>query len=118
MAHVPLSSTHEVFMVGPQKKHRTERGEAEMLFFITVVVIAAVISGAMWTFGWVRETKDARVERIDRARIDRNKPAPFVVRTDPGEYYITCQKPLWSLLSKELPCEILEESYRELELRP
>lgn len=89
-----------------------------MLFFITVVVIAAVISGAMWTFGWVRETKDARVERIDRARMDRHKPAPFVVRADPGEYYVTCQKPVWSLLSKEAPCEILEESYRELELRP
>lgn len=95
-----------------------EAGEAEVLLFVTILVICCVISGSLWLFGWVRETKDDKVDRRLVAQVARQTPAPFVPRLDPGEYYASCKKPIWSALSSDAPCQILPESYRELEITP
>ena len=52
------------------------------------------------------------------AQLKRNEKAPFLPKLDPGEYYTTCSKPLWAVLQTEFSCQILPESYRELEVMP
>ncbi|MEY4669152.1 MAG: hypothetical protein RL518_1851 [Pseudomonadota bacterium] len=104
-----------------QKLYRSKKGqegEAEILLFITVLVICGLISGGLAVFEWVRETKDGKVDRRLAAQIARQTPAPFVPRLDPGEYYASCRKPLWAALSSDAPCDVEEESYRELEIIP
>lgn len=97
-----------------------QKGEAEILLFITVIVACCVLSAAMWLLGWVRETKNAKVDRRALAAIAANAKdkAPFVPKIDPGEYYVTCGKSLTSLVNQSMSCEILSESYRELEVIP
>jgi hypothetical protein len=93
-----------------------EKGEAEVLLFLTALLICGLISGSLWLLGWVRQTKHARVDRHVIALNARNQQAPFVPRLDPGEFYATCEKKLWAPLSREVSCEVLPESYRELEI--
>ena len=100
------------------RSKRGQKGEAEVLLFVTVLVVCCVISGALWLFGWVKDTKDDKVDRRIAAQIARQTPAPFVPPLDPGEYYASCGKSLWNALSSDAPCEILPESYRELEITP
>jgi hypothetical protein len=88
------------------------------MFFITVLAICGVISGGLWLFGWVREKKDNKVAQRALAQLRRNETAPFLPKLDPGEYYTTCSKPLWAVLQTEFSCDILPESYRELEVMP
>jgi len=95
-----------------------QRGEAEVLLFITVLVVCCLISGALWVFGWVKESKDSKVDRRLAAYVARQTPAPFVPPLDPGEFYVSCQKPLWAALSSDAPCGILPESFREREITP
>lgn len=102
----------------PYRSKAGQEGEAEALLFITVLAICGVISGALWLFGWVKETKDGKVDRRLAAQVARQTPAPFVPRLDPGEFYVSCQKPAWAALSSDAPCEILPESFRELEITP
>jgi len=95
-----------------------QKGEAEVLLFVTVLVICGIISGSLWLFGWVKDTKDAKVDRRLAAYVARQTPAPFVPPPDPGEYYVSCKKSLIAPLSSTASCEILPESYRELEIVP
>jgi hypothetical protein len=105
-------------MIRTRENRGSEKGEAEIMFFATVLVICGLISGALWLFGWVRQTKDSKVERHAIARMKRSEPAPFVPKLDPGEYYAKCGKTLWSALTTEVSCDILPESYREFEAMP
>jgi hypothetical protein len=100
------------------RSKRGQEGEAEAMLFITVLVICGLISGALWLFGWVRETKDGKVDRRLAAQAARQTPAPLVPRLDPGEYYVSCEKQLWAPLSTGAPCTVLPESYREVEIVP
>jgi hypothetical protein len=100
------------------RSKRGQEGEAEVLLFVTVLVICGLVSGALWLFGWVKDTKDGKVERRLAAQIARQTPAPFVPPLDPGEYYASCAKPLWKVLSNGASCQIQPESYRELEIIP
>ena len=100
------------------RSKRGQEGEAEILLFVTVLVICCSISGALWLFGWVKDSKDGKVARRLAAQVARQTPAPFVPPLDPGEYYASCGKSLWSALSSDAPCEILAESYRELDMIP
>ena len=100
------------------RRKQNEKGEAEVLFFATVLVIVGLISAALWIFGWVRETKDARVDANRVAAAARRTPAPFVPRLDPGEYYVSCKKSALTIVSGDASCDILEESYREREVHP
>jgi hypothetical protein len=109
---------HKVSMNKLYRSKRGQEGEAEVLLFVTVLVICCLISGALWVFGWVKDTKDGKVDRRFAAQIARQTPAPLVPRLDPGEFYVSCAKPLWGALATEAPCEILPESYRELDIAP
>lgn len=100
------------------KQKHDQKGEAEVLFFVTVLVIVGIISGALWIFGWVKDTKNARVDASHIAAAARRTPAPFVPRLDPGEYYVSCKKSALTVLSGDAPCEILDESYRERDVHP
>ena len=100
------------------RSKRGQEGEAEVLLFVTVLVICGLVSGALWLFGWVKETKDGKVDRRLAAQSARQTPAPFVPRLDPGEYYASCAKPLWRVLWSDASCQIEPESYRELEIIP
>ena len=102
----------------PYRSKSAQKGEVEGLLFITVLVICGLISGSLWLFGWVKETKDSKVDRRLVAQFARQTPAPFAPPLDPGEYYVSCKKPLWAALSSDAPCSILPESYRELEITP
>jgi hypothetical protein len=102
----------------PYRSKATEKGEAEILLFATVLVICCLISGSLWLFGWVKDSKDGKVDRRLAAQIARQTPAPFVPLLDPGEYYASCTKPVWAALSSDAPCAILPESFRELEITP
>jgi hypothetical protein len=100
------------------RSKRGQEGEAEILLFVTVLEICCLISGALWLFGWVKDNKDGKVDRRLAAQVARLTPAPFVPRLDPGEYYASCGKSVWGALSSDTPCEILPESYRELDITP
>lgn len=100
------------------RSKRGQKGEAEILLFATVLVICCVISGSLWVFGWVKRTKDDKVDRRMAAQIARLTPAPFIPPLDPGEYYASCGKSVWNALSSDAPCQVLPESYRELEITP
>ena len=105
-------------MIRSYRERGTQKGEAEILFFVIVLVICGLISGSLWLFGWVREKKDLKVHNRFMAQLKRNEKAPFLPKLDPGEYYTTCSKPLWAVLQTEFSCQILPESYRELVVMP
>lgn len=100
------------------RPNRSERGEAEILFFGVVLIIFSLISGTLYVLQWVRTTKDGRVRAAQEARLAKLKPTPFSLRQDPGEYIAHCQKDPWALLQKKVPCEVMAESYAELYLLP
>lgn len=105
-------------MIKPYRSKAAQKGEAEVLLFATVLVVCCLISGALWLFGWVKDSKDSKVDRRLAAHVARQTAAPFVPPLDPGEYYVTCTKPLWAALSSDASCTILPESFRELEITP
>ena len=100
------------------RKKQSQKGEAEVLFFVTVLAIVGVISVALWILGWVKDTKNARVDASHISAAARRTPAPFVPRLDPGEYYVSCKKSATTIVGGNADCEILEESYREREVHP
>lgn len=106
----------------PMKKtsrhNRSERGEAEILFFGVVLIVFSLISGSLYILHWVRTTKNARVQAAQDTHIAKLKPTPFSVRKDPGEYLAHCQKDPWALLQTHIPCDVMPESYGELYLMP
>ena len=114
----PYARPSRLIMIKPYRSKAGQKGEAEILLFATVWVVCCLISGALWLFGWVKDSKDGKVDRRLAAQIARQSPAPFVPRLDPGEYYVSCTKPLWAALSSDASCAILPESYRELEITP
>ena len=98
-------------MVRSSRKKRSERGEAEMGFFMVVLVIAGIISAALAILHWVKQTKDDRVER--RWKITR---VDSKVKRQPGMYVAVCDRPLWKILSGTMQCSIDPDSYVEKEL--
>ena len=100
------------------RSKRSERGEAEILFFGVVFLIFSALSGGLYILHWFKSTKDARVRAIHDARVARLKPTPFSVHPDPGEYLAHCQKEPWSLLQTTIACDVMPESYGELYLMP
>ena len=112
------TGTARLVMNKPYYSKAGQKGEAEALLFITVIVLCGLVSGSLWLFDWVKDSKNSKVDRRIAAQIARQTPAPFVPALDPGEYYVSCTKPLWAALESNAPCAILSESYRELEITP
>ena len=118
MTGAPNIVTYKVSMKKLYRSKRGQEGEAEVLLFFTVLAICCLISGALWLLGWVKNSKDDKVDRRHAAHVARLTPAPFIPPLDPGEYYVSCEKPVWGALSSDAPCNILPESFRELEITP
>lgn len=100
------------------RNKRTQKGEAEVLVFGIVVLIAGLISGTFWVLQWVKENKYAeREERRKMALAERTK-GPFKPRRDPAEYIVHCEKPGWLVMQTKYPCTVTPESYGEIFLMP
>ena len=104
---------------GPSlKDKRFQKGEAEVLVFGIVVLIAGLISGTFWVLQWVKENKyNEREERRKIALAQRMK-GPFKPRRDPAEYLVHCEKSGWLVMQTQYPCEVMPESYGEIFLMP
>lgn len=100
------------------RNKRSQKGEAEVLVFGIVVLIAGLISGTFWVLQWVKENKyNEREERRKMALAQRTK-GPFKPRRDPAEYLVHCQKSGWLVMQTKYPCEVMPESYGEIFLMP
>jgi hypothetical protein len=97
---------------------RGQRGEAEMMIFGIVVVVALLFSGTVWLLTWIKHNKYSEREARKLAAIMEKRASQFSGRRDPAEYLVFCDKPAWSLLQTKYHCEILPESYGELFLMP
>jgi hypothetical protein len=107
--------------VKPQRHYRSKRsqkGEAELMVFGVVVVIAALISGTLYVLHWVKNNKYSEREARRRASIEEKRANRWSGRRDPAEYVVLCDKPGWALLQTRYNCSVLPESYGELFLRP
>jgi hypothetical protein len=100
------------------RSKRSQRGEAELLFFGIIVIVAALISGTVWVLQWVKQNKHAEREARRMAALAERYKGPFKPRRDPAEYLAHCQKSGWFVLQTKYPCEVLPESYGELFLMP
>jgi tRNA G18 (ribose-2'-O)-methylase SpoU len=100
------------------RSKRSQKGEAELMVFGVVVVIAALISGTVYVLGWVKQNKYSEREKRRRAAIEEKLANRWSGRRDPAEYVALCDKPAWALLQTRYKCDILPESYGELFLRP
>jgi len=95
-----------------------QRGEAELMVFGLVVVVAVLFSGSVWILTWVKQNKHSEREARRLAAIQEKKASEFSGRRDPAEYLVFCDKPAWAILQTKYNCEILPESYGELFLTP
>jgi hypothetical protein len=100
-----------------RSKH-SQKGEAELLTFGIVVLIAALISGTFWILGWIKQNKYIEREARRKAALAEKYKGPFKPRRDPAEYLAHCQKSGWLILKTDYPCEVKPESYGELFLMP
>lgn len=95
---------------------RSQAGEGELAIFGIAVVICALVSGALFTFNWVKDTKNGKLDARRQAAIEKLKSKEkIIVRKDPDAYYVSCKKSLWKALEKKVSCEITPDSYGELE---
>lgn len=95
-----------------------QRGEAELMLFVTVLAVCGLISAALYGVGFMRQKKIARSDHYHAAVAARGTPAPFAPALDPGEYYATCERKGWAPFAKNTSCDVLEESYREYDAMP
>jgi len=100
------------------RSKRGQRGEAEMMAFGIVVVLAVLFSGTVWILTWVKNNKYSERQARKRAAMLAKLESQFSGRRDPAEYLVFCDKPAWSLLQTKYNCEVLPESYGELFLMP
>jgi hypothetical protein len=112
-----MSSSHTKEAHEQRKKSR-EKGEAELMFFGVIVIICGIISGTLFILNWVKDSKNAKVEAHQYARMYRMTPTPFSSRPDPAAYLATCNKQPWQVLQTTVPCEVMPESYGEIYLAP
>lgn len=96
------------------RSKRSQRGEAEVLTFGIVVIIAGLISGTLWILQWVKQNKYSEREARKKAMLAQRYKGPFKPRRDPAEYLTLCKKPLWQILRTDYKCDILPESYGEI----
>jgi len=94
------------------QKRKSQAGEAEMGFFLIVVIICGLVSGTLLVLQWVRNTKNARLHGY----ADKKHIEVKVAHKYPGEFVAECQKPLWAALSTSMPCSIEPWSYPEKRL--
>lgn len=100
------------------RSKRTERGEAELLVFGIVLVVAGLISGTIFVIEWVKKNKYSEREAQQKLELAEKAKRHVKPRRDPAEYIALCKKPGWTLLQTKYPCEVLPESYGELFLMP
>ncbi len=100
------------------KSQRSQKGEAEVLVFGIVVLIAALVSGTFWVLQWVKENKYAEHEARRKLALANRIKGPFKPRRDPAEYVVHCQKSGWLVMQTKYPCDVLPESYGEIFLMP
>jgi hypothetical protein len=95
---------------------KSQAGEGELATFGLAVLACALLSGAIFAFNWVKDTKNGRLDARRQAAIDKLKSKDKIsVNKDPDAYYVSCKKSLWQALQKNAPCEISPYSYGELE---
>jgi len=111
MKHSPHSNR-------PWRNKRSQKGEAEVLVFGIVVLIAGLISGTFWVLQWVKENKYADQEARRKMALAEQNKGPFKPRRDPAEYIVHCEKPGWLVMQTKYPCAVLPESYGEIFLMP
>jgi len=100
------------------RNKRTQKGEAEVLVFGIVVLIAGLISGTFWILQWVKENKYAEQEAKRKMALAERTKGPFKARRDPAEYIVHCEKPGWLVMQTKYPCAVMPESYGEIFLMP
>lgn len=100
------------------RNKRTQKGEAEFLFFGIVVVVAGLISGTLYVLHWVKNNKYAERQARKLALIEARKSGKYSGRRDPAEYLVHCDKSAWALLQTKYECSVMPESYGELFLMP
>lgn len=95
---------------------RSQAGEGELALFGIAVVVCALISGALFTFNWFKDTKNGKLDARRQAAIDKLKSKEkFVASKDPDAYYVSCKRSLWQALNKNESCQITPYSYGELD---
>jgi hypothetical protein len=97
------------------KSKRSQAGEGELYFFGIVVVVCALISGSLFVFNWFKDTKDEKLDARRQAQIKKRTPTKFVAPKDPDAYFVSCKKKLWQALNSDVSCDVMPESYGELE---
>ena len=100
------------------RSKRSQKGEAEVLLFGIVVLIAALISGTFWVLQWVKNNKYNEREARRKAALSERTKGPFKPRRDPAEYLVHCDKSGWLVMQTKYPCEVMPESYGEIFLMP
>ena len=53
----------------------TQRGEGEVHFFLLVLIATGLFSGAVWLFGWIKDTKNAR--HYPREMLEEDLPSKY-----------------------------------------
>lgn len=100
------------------RNKRSQKGEAELMIFGIVVILAGLISGTLYVLQWVKNNKYSEREARRLAAIEAKKSSKFSGRRDPAEYVVLCDKPGWALLQTKYECKVLPQSYGELFLLP
>jgi hypothetical protein len=97
--------------------HRRQAGEAEVGFFLIVVIVCALVSGGVFLLDWIKDSKDAKIRGEYRQKqleaLERKQRPP----RDPGSYLAHCQKPPWGWFAVSTPCSLVRESFVEVELQ-
>ena len=101
-----------------RRNKRSEKGEAELMFFGIVLVICALISGSLMILNWIKETKEDRLREARDIKIARAKATPFSPRPDPDAYVAHCSKGGWTVLQTNYSCDVTPDSYGEIYLLP
>ncbi len=103
---------------GKYRCKRSQKGEAEILVFGIVVIVAGLISGTLYVLHWVKHNKYSERKARQLAMIEARKGGKYSGRRDPAEYLAHCEKPAWALLRTRYECTVQPESYSEIFLLP
>jgi hypothetical protein len=116
--HVEKNDMDSKTPVPKYRNKRSQKGEAELMVFGIVVIIAGLLSGSLYILHWVKNNKYSERKARQLAMMEERKGGKYSGRRDPAEYLALCEKPAWALLQTKYECSVLPQSYSEIFLMP
>lgn len=91
-------------------RNRKEKGEAEVRFFIIVLILCGLLSGGLWILEFVKDSKNAKVQARREALFKKvEEPNKY----PNGMYLVQCKRGIVDIMTNTFNCSVDERSFIE-----